>query len=161
MTTVVFPGKFDPISMGHLDIIKRANQLFDRVVVAVYETPSRPTLFSTDERKDLISATLTGMSGVEVDSFSGLLVDYVHAKGAQAMLRGLRLGSDFEYEFEMALMNRKLAPGIDVVCLITSIEYQFVRSSLLKEVAELGGDISGLAPSNVITALSRRLSTRA
>ena len=157
MTTAIFPGKFDPITMGHLDIIRRASNLFDQLVIAVFETPTREPMFPKEERIRMIREAIEGMPGVEVDSFHGLVVEYARSKGAQAMVRGLRLNTDFEYEFEMALMNRRLAPDIDVVCLITSLEYQYVRSSLLKEVARLGGDISGLAPPNVIAALRERL----
>lgn len=160
MTRAVFPGKFDPVTLGHLDIIHRASQLFESMVVAVFETPSHATLFTTDERKALLRESVGNMRGVEVDSFQGLTVDYVRSKKAQVIVRGLRLYTDFEYEFEMALMNRKLAPEIDVVCLITSPDYQFVRSSLLKEVAQLGGDITGLVPPNVAKAMQARFSSR-
>ena len=160
MPAAVFPGKFDPISMGHLDIIERAARLFERVVVAVYKMPSGGTLFNATERQDLIREAVRHLPNVEVDSFDSLVVNYVRSKGAQAMVRGLRLNTDFEYEFEMALMNHRLAPDIEVVCLITSMENQFIRSSLLKEVAQLGGDISGLAPSHVVQALESRLGTR-
>lgn len=161
MTTAIFPGKFDPVTMGHLDIIQRASRLFDRVVVAVFESPDRELLFTTEERVALVREAISDTQGVEVDSFRGLVVDYAHSKGAQVMVRGLRLNTDFEYEFEMALMNRKLAADIDVVCLITSLEYQYVRSSRLKEVAKLGGDISGLAPPNVVQAVRARFGTHA
>ena len=161
MTTAIFPGKFDPVTMGHLDIIQRASRLFDRVVAAVFESPDRELLFTTEERVALVREAISDTQGVEVDSFRGLVVDYAHSKGAQVMVRGLRLNTDFEYEFEMALMNRKLAADIDVVCLITSLEYQYVRSSRLKEVAKLGGDISGLAPPNVVQAVRARFGTHA
>ena len=157
MTTAIFPGKFDPVSMGHLDIISRSARLFDRIVVAVFDNPGRETLFSVAERQGLIRDAAQDLTNVEVDTFQGLVVDYARSKGAQVLVRGLRLNSDFEYEFEMALMNRKLGPDIEVVCLITSLEYQYVRSSRLKEVAALGGNISGLAPPNVIKALMERL----
>jgi len=160
MTRAIFPGKFDPVTMGHLDIIRRASHLFDSVVVAVFETPINATLFTTDERKALLREAVDDMKTVEVDSFQGLTVDYVRSKKAQAIVRGLRLYTDFEYEFQMALMNRKLAPEIDVVCLITSLDYQFVRSSLLKEVAQLGGDITGLVPPHVAKAMQARFSRR-
>ena len=156
MTTAIFPGKFDPVTMGHLDIIKRASRLFNRVVVAVFEGQERELLFTTEERIALTREAIGSIRGVEVDSFRGLVVDYARSKGAEVMVRGLRLNTDFEYEFEMALMNRKLAPDVDVVCLMTDIQYQFVRASLLKEVARLGGDIGGLAPPNVIKALGER-----
>ncbi|MDA1215280.1 MAG: pantetheine-phosphate adenylyltransferase [Chloroflexi bacterium] len=156
MTTAIYPGRFDPVTLGHLDIIRRASQLFDRLVVSVFEAPEASTLFNNQERQDLIKEVTKDLKGVEVASFSGLVVDYAKATGAQTIVRGLRMNTDFEYEFEMALMNRKLSPDIDVVCLMTSLEYLYVRASLLKEVARLGGELSGLAPSNVIAALKQR-----
>ena len=156
MTTAIYPGRFDPATAGHLDIVRRAARLFDRVIVAVFEAPERQTTFTTAERVGLFSDAIGGASGVEVKSFSGLVVDYAHAQQAGVIVRGIRMNADFEYEFEMALMNRKLAPDLDVVCLMTDIQYQFVRASLLKEVARLGGDIGGLAPDNVIAALKQR-----
>ena len=155
MTTAIYPGRFDPVTLGHLDIIKRASQLFDRLVVSVFEAPETSTLFNNQERQDLIKEVTKDLQGVEVTSFHGLVVDYAKAAGAQAIVRGLRMNTDFEYEFEMALMNRKLSPEIDVVCLMTSLEYLYVRASLLKEVARLGGELSGLAPDNVIAALKQ------
>ncbi len=156
MTTAIYPGRFDPVTLGHLDIIRRASKLFDRLVVSVFEAPETSTLFNNQERQDLIKEVTKDLKGVEVASFSGLVVDYAKATGAQTIVRGLRMNTDFEYEFEMALMNRKLSPDIDVVCLMTSLEYLYVRASLLKEVARLGGELSGLAPSNVIAALKQR-----
>ena len=156
MTTAIYPGRFDPATAGHLDIVRRAARLFDRVIVAVFGAPERQTTFTTEERVGLFSDAIRGASGVEVKSFSGLVVDYAHAQQAGVIVRGIRMNADFEYEFEMALMNRKLAPDLDVVCLMTDIQYQFVRASLLKEVARLGGDIGGLAPDNVIAALKQR-----
>ena len=160
MTTAIFPGKFDPVTMGHLDIIKRASRLFNRVVVAVFEGQERELLFTTEERIALTREAIGSIRGVEVDSFRGLVVDYARSKGAEVMVRGLRLNTDFEYEFEMALMNRKLAGDIDLVCLISSLEFQYVRSSRLKEVVKLGGDVTGLAPLNVVQAMKARLSDR-
>jgi pantetheine-phosphate adenylyltransferase len=157
MTIGIFPGKFDPVTLGHLDIIKRAANLFDTVVVAVFEESREATLFSTEERTTFIKETITDLKNVQVDSFHSLIVDYARTKNATAIIRGLRLHTDFEYEFEMALMNRKLDPKIDVVCLITSLEYQFVRSSLLKEIAQFGGDITSFSPPNVTLALNTRL----
>lgn len=154
--TVIYPGRFDPVTAGHLDIVRRASVLFDKVIVSVFEAPERQTLFTTQERMALFSDALDGLDGVEVRSFSGLVVDWARNVGATAIVRGIRMNADFEYEFEMALMNRKLAPEVDVVCLMTDIQYQFVRASLIKEVARLGGDISGLAPANVIAALHEK-----
>ena len=156
MTIAIYPGRFDPVTAGHLDIVERAAKLFDRLVVAVFKAPEHQTLFDTEERLELFREAAKDVPGVEVKSFNGLVVDYAHAVGAMVIVRGIRMNADFEYEFEMALMNRKLAPDVDVVCLMTDIRYQFVRASLLKEVARLGGDISGLAPPNVVAALHRR-----
>ncbi len=156
MTTAIYPGRFDPVTAGHLDILQRASHLFEKVVMAVFEAPERQTLFTTEERVRLIEEAAAGLPNVEVRSFSGLVVDYAQAQGATAIVRGIRMHADFEYEFEMALMNRKLAPNVDVVCLMTDGRYQFVRATLLKEVARLGGDIGGLAPDNVIAALAER-----
>ena len=157
MTVAIYPGRFDPVTAGHLDIVQRAAKLFERVVVAVFEAPDHDTLFSADERIALFREATKAVEGVEVKGFGGLVVDCARAEGAGAIVRGIRMTADFEYEFEMALMNKKLAPDIDVVCLITDIQYQFVRATLLKEVARLGGDIAGLAPTNVIAALKERL----
>ncbi len=157
MTAAIYPGRFDPVTAGHLDIVQRAARLFDRVVVAVFKAPDQQTLFNSDERIDLFRDAARGIDGVEVKGFEGLVVDCAKAEGARAIVRGIRMTADFEYEFEMALMNRKLAPDVDVVCLMTDVQYQFVRATLLKEVARLGGDISGLAPPNVIAALNEKL----
>ena len=156
MTTAIYPGRFDPVTSGHLDIIRRASHLFDRLVVAVFESPVQETLFSTEERKALVRDAMGDLPGVEVESFRGLVVDLARSSGAQAIVRGLRMTTDFENEFEMALMNRRLAPDTDVVCFMTSLEYLYVRSSRLKEVARLGGDITGLAPDNVVAAIRER-----
>ena len=156
MTIAIYPGRFDPVTAGHLDIVQRAAKLFEKIVVSVFDAPEKATMFSTQERIGLFQEALRGVKGVEVKPFSGLVVDYARNQGATAIVRGIRMNADFEYEFEMALMNRRLAPDIDVVCLMTDIQYQFVRASLIKEVARLGGDITGLAPPNVIAALNAR-----
>ena len=159
MTIAIYPGRFDPVTAGHLDIVQRGAKLFDELIIAIFEAPEKQTLFSTEERLELFREAAKDVAGVRVESFGGLVVDYAHQVGATAIVRGIRMNADFEYEFEMALMNRKLAPDVDVVCLMTDIQYQFVRASLLKEVARLGGDISGLAPPNVIAALRERFGT--
>jgi pantetheine-phosphate adenylyltransferase len=156
MTVAIYPGRFDPVTNGHLDIVQRGAKLFDRLIISVFETPENQTLFNTEERLALFREAVAGIANVEIRSFSGLVVDHASKMGATAIVRGIRMNADFEYEFEMALMNRKLAPDIDVVCLMTDIQYQFVRASLLKEVSRLGGDIGGLAPANVINALNGR-----
>lgn len=157
MTTAVYPGRFDPVTLGHLDIMQRASKLFDRVVVAVFDHPERQPLFSTSERVLMIEEATRGVRGIEILPFDGLIVNFLRNTGANVIVRGLRKNADFEHEFEMALMNRRLAPEVDVVCLITDLQHQFIRSSLVREVARLGGDISGLVPKNVDKALNERL----
>jgi pantetheine-phosphate adenylyltransferase len=153
MTVAIYPGRFDPVTAGHLDIVTRGALLFDKIIISVFETPEHQTLFTTKERMDMFGEAIKGVKNVEIQSFSGPVVDWAHKVNASAILRGIRMNADFEYEFEMALMNRRLAPDVDVVCLMTDLQYQFVRASLIKEVARLGGDINGLAPPNVIAAL--------
>jgi len=162
VTVAVYPGTFDPITNGHLDIATRAAKLFDKVIIGVYETPSKDVLFAVEERVDLIRQAIADSqsSNLEVASFSGLIVDFVKEAGAQAIVRGLRVGADFEREFEMALMNKKLSPDCEVVCLMTNLKYQFLSSSLLKEVAGLGGQIDSLVPKPVTIALERRFIAR-
>lgn len=156
MTIAVYPGSFDPLTNGHLDIAQRAAALFDKLIIAVYETPPKEILFSTEERVKLVKEAVSHLHNVMVTSFSGLVVDFARKVGAKAIIRGLRMSSDFEREFEMALMNKNLAPDIEVVCLMSKIEYQFLSSSLLKEVASLGGYIENLVPPNVAQALAEK-----
>lgn len=156
MTIAVYPGSFDPITNGHLDIACRAAKLFEKIIIGVYDTPAKHILFTTEERVELVRQAITDLPNVEVEAFSGLTVDFARKVKAQAMVRGLRMSSDFEGEFEMALMNKKLSPGLELVCLMTSLEYQFLSSSLLKEVAYLGGNINGLVPQPVAIALSKK-----
>ena len=157
MTIAIYPGSFDPITNGHLDIVIRASRLFDKVIVAVYGRPAKNIMFSTEERIDLIRQAVVNLPNVEVDSFVGLVVDYVKVKKAQTIVRGLRVGADFEREFEMALMNKKLSPDCELVCLMANLKYQFLSSSLLKEVASLGGFIDDLVPKAVAVALKERV----
>jgi pantetheine-phosphate adenylyltransferase len=153
MVTALYPGSFDPVTVGHVDILSRAAKVFDKLVVAVYETPSKNLLFSTDEREQLMKDACSHLPNVEVKRFSGLVVRYAMDIGARVIVRGLRSGSDFEYEFDMAFMNRKLEPQVDLVCFMTSQDYMFVSASLLKEVAKLGGDITEMVPPNVAQAV--------
>ncbi len=157
MTIAVYPGTFDPITNGHLDIVKRAARLFDSIVMGVYEKSNKHLVFTTEERVELARLAVANIPNVEVKSFSGLTVDFVRGEGARVMIRGLRMNADFEKEFEMALMNRKLAPDLDLLCLMASQEYQFLSSSLLKEVARLNGNISDLVPEHVAEALRKKV----
>ena len=153
MVTALYPGSFDPVTVGHVDILSRAAKVFDKLVVAVYDTPSKNLLFSTDEREQLMKDACRHLPNVEVTRFSGLVVRYAMDIGAGVIVRGLRSGSDFEYEFDMAFMNRRLEPNVDLVCFMTSQDYMFVSASLLKEVAKLGGDITEMVPPNVAQAV--------
>jgi len=157
MTVAVYPGAFDPITNGHLDIATRAAKLFQKVIIGVYDTPAKNILFSTEERLEMVRQAIAGLRNVEVKPFSGLTIDFARATGAQTIVRGLRIGADFEREFEMALMNKKLAPDCELVCLMASQRYQFLSSSLLKEVVSLGGHIDDLVPPAVAVALKAKL----
>jgi len=153
MKTAVYPGSFDPITYGHIDIIDRASRLFDNVIVAVLNNPSKAPLFSAAERMDMIREATIGLKNVEVDSFSGLLIDYVEEREANTVLKGLRAVSDFEYELQMALMNRKLNRNVETVFMMTSSRYSFLSSSLVKEVVRLGGCVKDLVPDYVFERL--------
>lgn len=158
MTTALYPGSFDPVTNGHLDIAKRAAKLFDEVVMAVYSIPdNKRLLFTTEERIALVKESLVNCPNIRVVGYSGLTVDFAREINAQVMIRGLRMVSDFEREFEMALMNKKLAPDIELVTLMSSLEHQFLSSSLLKEAVKLGGDPDSFVPSHVGEALVERL----
>ncbi len=154
----VYPGSFDPLTNGHLDIARRSAQLFDTLIIAVYAFPAKNLLFTVDERMSLWQEVIAaeGMTNVRVDKFAELLVNYVRSVRGQVIVKGLRAPNDFESEFQQGLMNRKLAPEIDTVCLLTNLEHLFVSSSLLKEVARLGGDVTDMLPSVVVQALQRK-----
>ena len=158
MTTAICPGSFDPITLGHLDIIRRASGLFDRVIVVVMTNAAKTPLFSQDERVDLIGRVIKeeGLLNVEVDSYNGLLADYAKARQADAIVKGLRAMSDFEYEFQMALTNRKLNSHAETVFLTTTAEHMYLSSSLVKEVAHFGGDISGFVPSCILGDIMKK-----
>ena len=156
MTIAIYPGSFDPITSGHLDIAIRAAKLFEKLIIGVYETPDKHVLFTTAERVDLAKKAVVEMPNVEVESFAGLTVDFAKEVKAQAMVRGLRMSGDFEREFNMAMMNKKLYPELELVCLMASVEYQFVSSSLLKEAASLGGEIGNFVPKHVAAALRKK-----
>ena len=154
----LYPGSFDPITLGHIDILERATAIFDRVVISVLRNPAKQPLFSVDERLDLIRAATESIDGeVTVDSFDGLTVEHARQVGAIAIVRGLRAVSDFETEFQMALMNRRLEPDVHTVFLMTSAPYVYMSSNLVKEVCRLGGDISEFVPPAIAEALHRRL----
>ncbi len=155
----VFPGSFDPITNGHLDIVDRGLRVFDRVRMAILMNPEKQPLFSVEERVAIIRETYRGDPRVEVDTFSGLLVDYAERVGASVIIRGIRAISDFEYEFQMALMNRRLNPQIETVFMMPAESYSYVSSRLVKEVFQLGGRVSDLVPAVVEKRLSERYGT--
>jgi len=156
----VYPGTFDPITYGHLDIIKRATLLFDKIIVAVAKEPNKKTLFSWKEREKLVKEAVKDIKGVEVDSFEGLVVDYVKKKNAKVIIRGLRMISDFEYEFQMALTNRKISPSIETVFMMPKENYAYLSSRLIKEAGALGADISSFVPLFVEEALKKKLANK-
>ena len=156
MKKVVFPGSFDPIHYGHIDIARRATKLFDLVVIAVYDRPNKNLLFDPKTRMELVQEAVRDIEGIEVTGYSGLTVAYAREIGATAILRGLRVFSDFEFEFRMALANRRLYDDIDTVALITDEENTFISSSTVKEIVSLGGDVSSMVPPHVNQALLKR-----
>ena len=162
MTVAFYPGAFDPITNGHLDIATRAARLFEKVYIGVYDTPAKDLLFNTEERLDLVRKVVAGTSNTNIDvvTYTGLTVDFAKKIGAQTIVRGLRVATDFEREFDMAMMNKKIAPECELVCLMASQQYQFVSSSRLKEVVGLGGPINDLLPEVVEVALRKKLTGR-
>ena len=150
MKIAVCPGSFDPVTFGHLDIIRRASALFDKVIVLVTQNPEKQTLFSPQERSELIRRVTGDLRNVSVDTHTGLLVDYLKAHHADVIVKGLRAMSDFEYEFQMALTNRQLYPDAETVFLTTSLERMYLSSSVVKQIARFGGDISALVPADII-----------
>jgi pantetheine-phosphate adenylyltransferase len=154
--TAVYPGSFDPITNGHLDVIQRAARLFDRVIVAVAINDSKSPLFTMHQRKELTIRSVEHLPNVEVDTFTGLLVDYVASKGGEAVIRGLRAVSDFEFEFQLALMNRKLSDRVETIFMMPKESYTFISSRMIKEVARLGGDVSSFVPPHVQSALKNK-----
>ncbi|CAG0934060.1 pantetheine-phosphate adenylyltransferase [Thermoflexales bacterium] len=161
MTSAIYPASFDPIHYGHIDIAKRAASIFDRVTVAVYDRPLKNLLFNIDERMLLVEQALRDVPNIEIARYGGLTVEYARQVGAQVIVRGLRVVSDFELEWHMALTNKQLAPDIEVVCLMTSQAYAFLSSSTLREVGLLGGDVSSMAPTFVVEALQHKAVERA
>ncbi len=157
--TAIYPGTFDPITMGHIDIARRAAHVFDRVILAVYDTPAKSLVFSTPERVAMARRALTDVSTVDVREFNGLLVDFARHVGAKVIVRGLRAVSDFEIETQMALMNRKMAPEVEEVFLVASLQYSFLSASLIKEIVKLGGPAEGLVPDFVADALRQKFAS--
>ena len=149
MVTAIFPGTFDPVTNGHIDIVRRASLLFEQLVIAVYDDPPKTLMFSTEERVSMFREAMMGMERVEVKSYTGLTVNFARLIGAKVVLRGLRIGADFEYEREMALVNRTIGPDVEDAYLISSLENQFISSSRVKEIHALGGDVSQFVPTHV------------
>jgi len=157
LTVAIYPGSFDPITNGHLDIIRRATKLFEKLIIGIYDTPNKRLLFTTEERAEMVRRATANLPNVEVRVFNGLTVDLAKEVKAQAIVRGLRMSADFEREFDLAMMNKKLAPEIELVCLMSDLKYQFLSSSLLKEAASLGGKVDDLVPKHVAVALRKKV----
>lgn len=153
----VYPGTFDPVTYGHIDLIKRASNIFDKVIVAVAHSHSKGALFSVEERVSMLKDAVKGIRNVAIDDFDGLVVDYVKKKGSNVMIRGLRMISDFEYEFQMALTNRKLAGDIETIFMMPHEDYSYVSSKLIKEAASLGADVGNFIPPKAKAALKEKL----
>lgn len=156
MKLAIYPGTFDPITNGHLDLVRRGIRIFDEIIIAVAPNPKKQPLFTIEERLRMIKESVLDLYNVRVEAFNGLLVDYVNSKGAVAIIRGLRAVSDFEYELQIALMNRRLNPEVETVFMMPSEEYSFLTSSLVKEVSSFGGSVKGLVPDVVEKALQER-----
>jgi len=161
LTIALYPGSFDPLTNGHLDVATRAAKLFEKLIIGIYDTPNKRLMFSTTERVELARKATEHLPNVEVTSFTGLTTEFARSLGAKTMVRGMRTGSDFEREFDLAMMNKRLNPDLELVCLMASQEYQFLSSSILKEVARLGGKVENLVPPNVLKALQEKLSLEA
>jgi pantetheine-phosphate adenylyltransferase len=160
MKIAVYPGSFDPITLGHFDIILRGSHIFDRLIVAVAVNDDKDPIFSPEERKEMIAEVAEDIPNVEIDSFNGLTIEYVKSKGTNVILRGIRTVSDFEYEFQMALTNRTMVSDIETVFVMTSDKYSFLSSRLIKETVRLGGDVSAFVPPGVQQRLERKLRGR-
>ena len=156
----IYPGSFDPPTLGHLDVIERASRLFDRLIVSVGVNPSKTPFLTVEQRLEAIRRSTPHLENVEVDSFSGLLIDYAHTRGAKSIVRGLRATSDFEYEFQITMVNRRLSKEVDTMFLMTKWEYSYLSSSIVREVATLGGDFSEMVPPPTIEILRSALATK-
>lgn len=153
----IYPGTFDPVTYGHIDLIKRAANIFDKVIVAVAHNKSKGVLFSVAQRVDMLKDAVRDIDNVEIDSFGGLVIDYVKSRGSRVMIRGLRMLSDFEYEFQMALTNRKLAGDIETIFMMPHEDYSYISSKLIKEAASLGADVGNFIPQKTQVALKKKL----
>ncbi len=151
----VYPGSFDPVTLGHIDLIRRASKLFPQVVVAVLNNPEKHSLFTVEQRMEMLEKACAGLDNVKIDSFGGLLVDYMRKTGAEIVLRGLRAVTDFESEFQMAQVNRQIAPGIETLFLMTSPDYAYISSSAVRQIASFGGDVSTLVPECILQDVVR------
>ena len=160
MRTAIYPGSFDPLTNGHLDLIQRAAKLFDQVIVAIAKNESKRPLFTLDERLEMVAHGIKSLPNVSADTFEGLLVNYAENRSGQAIIRGLRAVSDFEFEFQLALMNRKLNERIETIFMMPKDTYTFLSSRIVKEIARLGGDVSTFVPPQVCAALARKLSKK-
>lgn len=156
MRIAIYPGSFDPVTLGHLDIVRRASIVFDKLIVAVMHNQNKKPMFTVEERMEFLKRTTSDLPNVEIASFGGLLADYARQQGACAIVKGLRAVSDFEYEFQMALANRKLNPELDTVFLMTSAEYMYLSSSVVKDIAVHGGNVAGFVPKELIGEIVRR-----
>ena len=160
MTIAIYPGSFDPITNGHLDIASRAAKLFEKLIIGVYDNPGKDVLFTTEERVELVRQAIANLPNVEVESYSGLTTDFAKKVKAQTMVRGLRISADFQREFDMAMMNKRLFPELELVCLMSTLGYQFLSSGLLKEAASLGANIDEFVPKQVAEALKKKVKSR-
>jgi pantetheine-phosphate adenylyltransferase len=156
LTIAIYPGSFDPITNGHIDLATRAAKLFDKLIIGIFATPNKNLTFTVDERVDLAIKSVDHLPNVSVKSYTGLTTEFAREMNAYVMVRGLRIRDDFEREFDFAMMNKRLHPGLELVCFMASHEYQFLSSSLMKEVANLGGDIHSLVPEHVVEALKKK-----
>ncbi|MCK4862882.1 MAG: pantetheine-phosphate adenylyltransferase [Dehalococcoidales bacterium] len=156
MIIALYPGSFDPITNGHIDIATRASKLFDKIIIGIFSTPDKRLTFSLEERVDLATRAVAHLSNIEVMPYDIITVDFARQVNAQVLVRGLRMSADYEREFEMGMLNRKLYPELELVCFMASQEYQFLSSSLMKEVASLGGNIDSLVPKHVAEALRNK-----
>ena len=152
----IYPGSFDPVTNGHIDMAKRALKLFDRIIIAILHNPCKQSLFTVQERLEMLDESMSGIDNIDFDTFDGLLVDYAHKRNANAVLRGMRAVSDFEYEFQLALMNRKLNREVETVFLMTGLRWIFTSSSIIKEAARFGGDVSDMVPPGVYQRLKSK-----